>query len=164
MIRRLLGVAIGCYLTVVANAQPLPDVATDQELYAAYCLGVTLAQEEMPALTSQLKALGIEPERWIAEGERETKEILDRHIFRFRGYLAARGLLSGSRSVSAMTGSRLAKERGQADAWRCNAKIESCVKKYSSQTHAQKYINDCRDEENACRAITRCSQDDRLPF
>jgi len=161
MIRGLVVFALGCCLTAAANAQPLPDVATDEELYAAYCLGVTITHQEQPAITSQLKSLGIEPDPRVAEGEQQTKEILDRHISRFRGYLAARGLLSGSRSISAMSGARLARERGQADARRCFARIDGCVKKFSSNTYA---VEDCSNEENACRSNDRCFKGDRLPF
>jgi hypothetical protein len=85
-----------CALTTGAKAQPLADVAADQELFAAHCLGATRALADRPTLISEIGDLGPE----AADAEKQTKEILSRHMSRFRGYLAARGLLSGSRSSS----------------------------------------------------------------
>jgi hypothetical protein len=45
MIRGLVGVALGWCLIVGASAEPLADVATDQELFAAYCLGAIIAAQ-----------------------------------------------------------------------------------------------------------------------
>jgi hypothetical protein len=161
MIRGSVSVVLVCCLTVAANAQPLPDVATDQELHAAYCLGAVIAQEEK----DPLKGLALNPADPMAEVQQQVKETLDRHISRFREYLVARGLLSGERSISATTGVGLARERGQADVARCSMQINSCVSKYSSQRpYVQKYIENCRDEEDACRTYALCFKDDRLPF
>jgi hypothetical protein len=160
MIRGLVGVALGWCLVVGANAQPLADVATDQELFAAYCLGVIIAAQG-DAFYDVEKYLG----RDAAERQ---KEYLSQKRSRFLGYLTARGLLSGSRSFSATTGTRLANERGRADTPRCSAKRWACVEKYSSEKYVQKdvqkLIEDCRDEEDACRKSARCYDDDRLPF
>jgi hypothetical protein len=38
----LVGIALSWCLIVGANAQPQADVATDQELFAAYCLGAII--------------------------------------------------------------------------------------------------------------------------
>jgi hypothetical protein len=158
MIRGLLGVALGWCLIVGANAQPLADVATDQELFAAYCLGAIIASQGDGSLSEIETLLG----RDFAQ---QTKERYGRKRSRFLGYLTARGLLSGSRSISAMTGARLATERGRADTPRCSAKIAICVEKYAStRPYVQKNVDDCRDEEDACRTSARCYDDDRLPF
>ena len=113
MIRGLLGVALGWCLIVGANAQPLADVATDQELFAAYCLGAIIASQGDGSLSEIETLLG----RDFAQ---QTKERYGRKRSRFLGYLTARGLLSGSRSISAMTGARLATERGRAHGWQQN--------------------------------------------
>jgi hypothetical protein len=157
MIRGLVGVAFGWCLIVCANAQPLPDVATDQELFAAYCLGVIIVAGQGDDLHVE-ETLG-------QDAARQQKEYLSQKQSRFAGYLTARGLLSGSRSISATTGVRLANQRGRADQPRCSTKVKQCVDKYvSKRPYVQKDINDCRDEEDACRAIARCYNDDRLPF
>jgi hypothetical protein len=159
MIRGLVSIALGTCLTVAAYAQPLPDVATDQELFAAYCFGVIIAAESDGSFISNIE------ETMGRDAAQRQKEHLSQKRSRFRGYLLARGLLSGSRSISAMSGARLAKERGQADGPRCAAKIEACATKFASKRpHVQKDVNDCRDEEDACRASARCYNDDQLPF
>jgi hypothetical protein len=151
---------IGCALAPAVKAQ-VADLATDRELFAAYCIGATRALAERPTL----KQLGIDAGPAVAEGEQETKEILDRELARLREYLAARGFLSGSRSGSAGIGVRLAIKRGQSDAARCFAKIDLCVSKCSeSGLYRQKCIAECRDEEAACRTTARCHRDDQLPF
>jgi hypothetical protein len=158
MMRGLLGVALGCSLIVGANAQPLADVATDQEIFAAYCLGVIIAAQGDGSISEIETLLG-------RDAAQRQKESLGQKRSRFFGYLTARGLLSGSRSISAMRGARLAKDRGQADGPRCSAKIAACATKYASKRpHVQKSVDDCRDEEDACRASARCYNDDRLPF
>jgi hypothetical protein len=156
MIRRLAAVALGWCLIVGANAQPLADVATDQELFAAYCLGVIIAAQADPVN---------DVEEYLGRDAAERhKEYLSQKRSRFLGYLTARGLLSGSRNISATTGARLANQRGRADTPRCSAKVKECVDKYASKPYVQKDINHCRDEEDACRASARCYNDDRLPF
>jgi hypothetical protein len=158
MIRGLVGVALGLCLIVGANAQPLADVATDQELFAAYCLGAIITARGDGSFSELETLLG-------RDAAQQTKERYSRKRSRFLGYLTARGLLSGSRRISAMRGARLAKERGQADTVRCTAKIDACVTKYGSKRpYVQKNIDDCRDEEDACRTSARCYDDDRLPF
>jgi hypothetical protein len=138
-------------------AQPLADVATDPELFAAYCLGVIIAAQADP-INDVEEYLG----RDAAERQ---KEYLSQKKSRFIGYLTARGLLSGSRNISATRGAVLANQRGRADTPRCSAKVKECVDKYASKRpYVQKDINDCRDEEDACRVSARCFNDDRLPF
>ena len=57
MIRGLVGIALSWCLIVGANAQQLADVATDQELFAAYCLGVVIAAESDGSLVTDLEAM-----------------------------------------------------------------------------------------------------------
>jgi hypothetical protein len=154
----VLSLTLGCCCRITgAWAQILTDVATDQELYAAYCLGVVVAQGDSP-LSEFEDVVG-------HDAVVKEKERLSQERSRFQGYLAARGLLSGSRSVSSVTGARLAQERGQSDAARCFARINICVAKCSAtRPYVHQCTIDCRDEEGACRANARCFRDDQLPF
>jgi hypothetical protein len=159
MMRGLVGIALGWCLIVGANAQPQADVTTDQELFAAYCLGVIIAAESDGSLISFIEETSGRDEA------QQTKERYRQKRSRFLGYLTARGLLSGTRGVSATTGALLAKERGLVDSPRCSAKVHACVDKFASKRpYVQKNIDDCRDEEDACRKSARCYDDDRLPF
>jgi hypothetical protein len=159
MIRGLIGLALGWCLIVGANAQPLADVATDQELFAAYCLGVIIAAESDGSLSETETLLGRD-----AAAQQE-KEHYSRKRSQFHGYLMARGLLSGSRSTAVMRGARLANERGRADTPRCSAKVRACIEKYSFRKMDDlKLVENCRDEEDACRKTARCYNDARLPF
>ena len=145
----------------LAHAQPLPDVATDQELFAAYCLG---AYQDQARELADHPSLGSE----VAEMDQQIKELFEGQISRFRGYLLARGFLSGSRSNSASMGFTLAIARGRADSMRCMARIKMCSQKLCSLQATDRSkcngLNDCRDEEPACRSGARCTETDRLPF
>ena len=89
----VLCLAVCCFMTTGrVNAQISTDVATDQELFAAYCLGVAAALAEMPTLTNQIRGLELDPV--VVEADRSMKENLDRHVSRFHGYLVARSLES----------------------------------------------------------------------
>jgi hypothetical protein len=161
----VLWIALSACWIVGAHAQSA-DVATDKELYAAYCLGVARVHAEWPSIVTKLKGFGFEADREVVEGEQQMRESLDRDISRFRGYLAARGFLSGSsRSRSAATGVQVAIQHGRADAGRCDRRLDTCVKKCSlKRPYIPKCATDCGDEENACRESARCFQDDQLPF
>jgi hypothetical protein len=149
----------GFALSIGANAQQSNDIATDQELFAGYCFGVTQAT----ATSFSKNKLSDLPE--LDEIEKSTKETLAREVSKFQGYLAARGILTGARSASVVSGVLMAKNRGLNDAARCFAQIDTCVAKCTSnKPYVQKCVTDCRDEENACRSMARCGQEDRLPF
>ena len=156
----VLCIALSGYVLLPQMKAQATDIATDRELFAAYCIGATGALAEQPTL----KRLGIDTPA-LEQGERKTKEILDRELAQFRTYLAARGYLSGSRAGSAVVGVQLAIKRGQSDAGQCFARIDLCVSKCSaSRPYLPKCTEDCRDDEKACRATARCSRDDQLPF
>ena len=158
MIRGLVGIALSWCLIVGANAQLQTDVATDQELFAAYCLGVIISAQGDGSFSELEALLG-------RDAAQQTKEDYSRKRSRFHEYLMARGLQSGSRSSTATGGARLAIQRGQADVPRCNARVGACVTKFASKNpYVQKDVDDCRDEEDACRKTARCFTDDQLPF
>src|SRR3954468_6408913 len=95
-----------------ANAQP--DIATDHELLAAYCLGAANAVARQPTGVAQLDTM--------IEQDHQAK------LVRLRAYLGAKGYLpTFVRSQAASQGILLFARRGKADEERCRARIAACV-------------------------------------
>ena len=141
---------------LTARAQLSPDIATDEELFAAHCLG--MIQATRSAIISNLRGADVDaifgP---IVQG-------MNDEIARIQTYLVARGLTSPTRSVAAKQGVTLSIERGRTDSSICGAQIDRCVAQCSkTRPYQQKCVDDCRDQEPKCRAAARCG-DDRLPF
>lgn len=136
--------------------QTTPDVASDNELFASYCLGqVQEATKEMPPVGDPAIDESIQG-NFLAQ------------TTRLQAYLRARGLASGLRSVMANAGVMGAIGRGRADQAECWAHIGQCVKKCRSPSAYEtelKCTSSCRDENSACRSIARCVDevDRRLP-
>jgi hypothetical protein len=156
---------------LIARAQPSPDVATDNELFAAYCLG--MAQAFLQATLHDPPA--ISPDAF--------QSTLNRRITRFHSYLVARGLTT-TRSTDALIGTNLSIRRGRADWPVCGEKFKHCeaclppdpndylpsAMPGMAEKHA-KESQDCHEkcmkdikEEPICRRWVRCSEDDQLPF
>ena len=134
-----------------ANAQP--DIATDHELLAAYCLGAANAVARQPTGVAQLDTM--------IEQDHQAK------LVRLRAYLGAKGYLpTFVRSQAASQGILLFARRGKADEERCRARIAACVPVCTGQPDAGAMttcMEKCRNPEPACPPLARCASD-KLPF
>ena len=137
-----------------AGAQPMPDVATDQELFAGYCLGVAI-QSKAHELKTGMASLDAS----IARTD-------DEFIEQFRGYIEARGLFSYTRSTTAITGIVLARKRGEQDELNCLARISICTSPCyrPGAPFDSKCYNECENLEPSCVATRRCANVTALPF
>jgi hypothetical protein len=148
-------IAVSLAISSYAVAQPIPDVATDQELFAGYCLGVAIQSK-----AHELKTGNASFDASIARAD-------DEFIEHFREYLEARGLFSGARSTAAITGIVLARKRGEQDALICDARFAVCVNKCDVPPHRiypDKCMNECDELEPSCISTRRCSNLTALPF
>jgi hypothetical protein len=143
----------GCISGPLA-AQSVTDIASDTELFVAYCLGRDQQTQ------NELKLTGI-----ASANEVITRDFFQR-IAQLHGYLHAHGLDTGERSVLAKTGVADAMLRGRADASTCWATIERCVTTCTKPQPAgydKQCSKDCVDENPACRSGWRCSEELQLP-
>ena len=148
-------VAVSLAISSYADAQPMPDVATDQELFAGYCLGVAIQSK-----AHELKTGNASFDASITRAD-------DEFIEHFREYLEAHSLFSGARSTVAITGIVLARKRGEQDALICDARVAVCVNKCDVPPHRlypDNCINECDELETSCISIRRCSNLTALPF
>ncbi len=138
----------------LAMAQQRPiDIATDQELFAGYCLGA-----EQQAATTDLVTGNPSLDEPI-------KKVREAQMTRLRGYLQARGFGAIQRDLVANQGVILSIARGKADVLTCNAHIESCVQECQKvKPYTIKCATDCRDLNLSCHTISRCYNDNMLPF
>jgi hypothetical protein len=157
---------------LIARGQPLPDIATDNELFAAYCLGMAQASLGEPNDPRGGK---------YADTDAAAKENTSRAIARFRAYLIARGLTT-TRSLAANQGVVLSVKRGRTDWPLCRERQKLCVRNcpfpdtpITADTDMGKWEEDfdrvmkcnkdCMDAEPVCRTAGRCFQgNDQLPF
>lgn len=124
---------------VSATAQDMQQVATDQELQAAYCVGALIDSRD-PI-------------------EQQTRE-------RLRSYLAARGMLTVVRGPVATNGINLAAQRGNADAKACEPHEKSCTIDCQRQGNATtRCVASCALKNPACGRTYRCLDGNpQLPF
>jgi len=139
--------------TVSASAQS----ATDNELFAGYCVGASDREQEFEAY----KRL---PE--LREVHREMMDRMEREKERFRTYLVARGF--GSRmELQAYNAVLTAVQRGLADRKVCAAQEAMCARVCDRPTTIEEMLScsaKCRANERACVSVDRCSQPNSLPF
>jgi hypothetical protein len=118
-------VVIALAMWFIAINAAAAEVATDNELYAAYCIGVLQktqqaqrkAVEEFAETLADDKQLQDKVRR---EGQEPDKD-LDQKLARFRTYLAVRGFRpAGGRDAQAFTAIQVALQRGRADHQRCS--------------------------------------------
>jgi hypothetical protein len=156
------------------------EVASDNELYAAYCIGVLqyaqqAAQKEW-AKYEQDGANSQDDARQMREArDNDLKDLAQKHL-RFRTYLAVRGFRpGGSRDPQALTGIQVALKRGRSDRQLCSQLHEkNCTPRCRVSPEAliggldpgviTKCIDQCRAEIAECRSSERCLQADNLPF
>ena len=184
MIARLLIAAVGVRLIAVANAQGLP--ATDNELYAGYCLGVS---ETWPALEEKLYgSLPLTPppplpgdtparrewnrklpqvNRQFQEWNRQNQESrlqfnqqLKQQQQRFASYLMSRGVLLPMERIDAFLGVLTARRQGQAEARECSGLIDDrsrgCLAVRESE---DRHLDWLKDYDNAKKQEEKSWQD-----
>jgi hypothetical protein len=136
---------LACAVLVVdgfrAFAQSGPDIATDQELLASYCLGA-VQQFQATTPTTGYPDIDRQQQRWSTD-----------RADRPGAYLRARGLTLGVRSPSATAAVMMTLKRGRDDATVCDKQIAQCVTKCNAETRPFNQelhlscIKTCRDEE-----------------
>ncbi len=149
---------IGTVGLSLAKAQ----VATDNELYAAYCFSVY----------SEMYRQGKEniedlPMQQMANTNREMLQDITPQLLRFKSYLAARGLLTGDRSVQTNVGVALAMKRGQSDYVQCSKVSYGCNSsclQLSNRDITMKCLEQCVRDNPVCASTARCDKADNLPF
>jgi hypothetical protein len=175
----LLTVALGA---APAAAQQGPG-ASDNELFAGYCIGV------MDGSAAGLRRFSDIYDPAVQAAEQQNLQGLQRARQRYLGYLTATGVLFSGRS-EALLGIQLAQRRGGADAEQCWAEGESAASKCTSrdppptldfskqhtpeeteqfraQAEAQRHrIDQCAaaNEPEPCKRLGRCQSPDALPF
>jgi hypothetical protein len=115
----LLGLALSVGIDVAAA-----EVASDNELYAAYCIGVLQQEQQERRRTSeeyeQHLADDKQAQNELRRGPQEDEKDLDQKFSRLRTYLAVRGFRpTGGRDRQAYTGIQVALQRGRADVQQC---------------------------------------------
>jgi hypothetical protein len=178
----LLGVALSLVIDVAAA-----EVASDNELYAAYCIGVLQqTQQENRKLEAEYeqhlladpndKQSQDDARRFRQEADKGLKD-LDQKLSRFRTYLAVRGFWTGNRDQPAHTGIQVALRRGRSDVQNCYQFSEkTCTPRCTSERLGLRLLDaelprriiecadQCRAENAACQSSKRCQQADNLPF
>jgi hypothetical protein len=163
----LLGVALSLDLAAA-------EVASDNELYAAYCIGVLQhTQQEGRKLWEEYEQQHLADDKpsqdELRRRRQEDEKDLDQKLSRFRSYLAVRGFPVGNRGPQAHTGIQVALQRGQSDDQHCSQFNEkTCTPRCTGQGFDPdaiiKCADQCRAENTACRSSFRCLQADNLPF
>jgi hypothetical protein len=180
-LRRLVPILLGAGLPLVIDVAAA-EVASDNELYAAYCIGVVQQeqQEQRREVMEYEQHLLADPNdkqsqddarRFRQEVDKADKEVnnLDQKISRFRTYLAVRGFPTGNRDRQAYTGIQVALQRGRGDVQQCyQLRQKTCTPRCTGQGFTVdaviKCYDQCRAENTACQSSERCLRADNLPF
>jgi hypothetical protein len=142
----ILGASALCNYTFAQSS-----AATDNELYAAFCLGVL----------SSVSPSAAGAERRAAQ------------ISRFSGYLGATGILLDPSRDNAIGGVSAAETRGRVDEGQCTITMMACVKTIPAPRRAltpaeeealSTRMNACAGQDTACTRAIRCLEPDALPF
>ena len=137
-----------------AVAQQIPEVATDQELLAGYCLGVAV----------QLKARSLQTGNSSLDAA--IRHGNDEFISHFHAYLQALGIFSGARGMVAVSGILTARKRGEQDELNCDATRGVCVKRCyrPGDSFGDDCVKACVNADHFCVSTQRCSRFEALPF
>jgi hypothetical protein len=140
------------------------DIASDTELRVGYCLGVAEAFQGDKIFDDVV--FGSPEGDPLRDATRDFHLQMNERIERLRGYLRARGLSVGARSLVAVTGVVAAKKRGEMDVTQQSTTISRCTAKCTGPNFAfsQQCSDDCQQEDAASRAVLRCRDDDPLPY
>jgi hypothetical protein len=175
-VRILLGAAALSLIDVAAA-----EVASDNELYAAYCIGVLQhTQQEGEKLWVEYEQGLLNDDKQFRDEVRrlrqEDAKNLEQKLSRFRTYLAVRGFRpTGGRDRQAYTGIEVALQRGRSDDEQCDQfSKNSCTPRCAVDSEALikgldpgligKCADQCCAENVVCRSSARCLQADNLPF
>jgi len=149
------------------------EVASDNELYAAYCIGVLQDRQQAGRklwAEYEQTAASQDDAREIREARDKDLKDLDQKLSRFRTYLAVRGFRpGGGRDPQAFTGIQVALQRGRSVSLQCSQHHEkNCTSRCASDLVAPpgaiSKCDQCRAENAECRSSERCLQADNLPF
>jgi hypothetical protein len=164
LMQNLVGLITVLLVSVGAARAELADVASDTELRVGYCLGV--AQEGRARVLREREWLGLPEGDPVQEALHKSIRMEDERIERLGGYLRARGIAAGVRSVVAIRGVLAAKKRGELDSAQSSQAISRCVTKCRGPDLAfsQRCADDCSHEDAAYRAVLRCRDDNPLPY
>ena len=129
--------------------------AADQDLFAAYCLGVETTNGQRPPIligTSELTYRRNETWKYSTS--------------RLSAYLTARGLHSKDvRGVQAVAGAKSATEHGKSDGTACIARSNGvCQREMLEPGEPSDCIKICMKLEPSCGATERCGTEDHHPF
>lgn len=140
--------------------------ATDNELYAAYCIGVIRAAEEAP----HQPAADPEVERRLSQTGAAMRQ---QALQRFQSYLAATGALTDNSRANSIFGLTNAMRRGQDDAEQARRTMNGCnVSVYGDGKHTpidghvaamQRFLS-CTAQDQSVSREMRCLGPDNLPF
>lgn len=128
--------------STAAWAQPSQDIATDKELFAAYCVGKARADEKHEIHFPDPKI-----DEWLNRPITEEAQS-------FRNYLIARGYFY-DRSASALLGVNVAVRNGFSDGEACWRDISDCVTRCQRQKSC---MNQCVKSSRACAAGVQCDK------
>ncbi len=134
--------------------------ATDNELYAAYCIGVIRNAEAQPGQPASDPKL---EEKLRAGGAAMRQQLLRR----FSGYLAATGIMIDPARSDALIGLYAAMTRGAADNQQATATSSACQKSLDGESNNRAWANKyaaCEYNDPAFNRVVRCVQPDSLPF
>jgi hypothetical protein len=170
----LLGAALSLVIDVAAA-----QVASDNELYAAYCLGVLqdVQQGQRKWYLEAAELMKPSPDEENEEFRKDMRRAmqedakdLNQKLSRFRTYLGVRGFRTGGgRDQQAYTGLQVALRRGRSDTQQCSQYSEKncaprCTLERVGLDGISKCADQCRTESAACQSSKRCLKADTLPF
>jgi hypothetical protein len=137
------------------------QVATDNELYAMYCIGVLFQTTEE---SDQAPPPPASASPGLLEMLKTQRTDTAERLNRFRAYLAARGFLTGSRndSLAVMQGIN---NRGRSESQACSNHMTTCASAcLAPQSELIGCIDRCQTSSRVCVSTMRCYQNDGLPF
>ena len=151
---RCLLVLAACGWAQISPATAQGGPATDNELYAGYCLGATQAEP-----TVMQKLFGSPQNATQAEMMNQVIRESQRLRQRFAGYLLARGIIISPNRNDAFFGIVLAQPRGEADAMECGKQIQRCIPNRNPDACIEQ-----PEVKAVCGQVGRCKGPDTLPY
>jgi len=151
----LLAVCIDC-----GQAGAQVSGATDNELYAAYCIGAIRNAESEPGHPASDPKL---EEQVHSAGVALRQQLLGR----FSGYLAATGIFTDARRANAAISLYAAMTHGAADDQQAAATTSACERSLIGETNNRLWVSkysSCVNLDPAVLREMRCVLPDNLPF
>ena len=152
-----------------ARAHAQTSGATDNELYAGYCMGVARGAEQTGASNQQ----SVRDRRQDQSMRTLGAVMRQQMIGRFSGYLLGTGVLTDPLRTDAAIGVMVGMNSGQSDEQQCTATMAACY--YSiygppgaplpkDSRAAAENLGACNTRDAACIRVVRCLRTDNLPF